>query len=207
MKKLALALPIIALLGCSAFGLQKPVQAFAEDSQESSEVVPEEQESSEPKKFNVDEVVIDGKTIEQWKNELKDSNTRSTAIIGLIVFAAGGFLFVLKWLTEHKIIKATSLLSTANAEEIEKQKKLLAEKTEELKALELQFRDTMESVYQEVKFQLENMSKAQAEYAEESVMARQMLETIMKTDPTLVANGAWREAQKALEAVKDGKKE
>lgn len=208
--KIALFIPTLALFGAAVLATPKVAVAYAEgDEPLTSESVSAEEEvsseASSQKGFDIDAIVIDGKTIEQWKNELRDENTRSAAIIGLIAFSCGGLLFVLKWLKDHGMLKKTFGV-------VSDTKEYLKEKQEELEKAKKDFDEKRGAFEQYVSekekyiegkiSELEEKGKA---YHEESAMGRAMLETILKTDPTLVKNGAYEEAKKAMEAIKNGK--
>ena len=196
MKKKYLLIPSLALLMAMPFAVDKtPVMAFAEG-EETSEVEPVAEEQEEPvaeeetdpsidkKTFDIESIVIDGKTIGEWKKELMDEQTRSTAIMGLALAGAVALLGFIKWLLDHKLL-------TSNKTQIAS----LISENQQVK----QLTSKLEGVVAEYKARDEKLMKAVKEAHGDAIRIEQILNIVMTHDPTLVSSGAFRKAKALLE--------
>lgn len=195
MKKILFVIPLLALIGTTCFGMSKAIPAYAEGaseesvSQVSEEVssVEEQSQSETASKFDYNSIVIDGKTIEQWKKELSDENTRNAAIMAIVWTAATAALFLLKWLVEHGLIRKNA-----------KTAELASLSASELKDVLMQNEEKFKAYYK-------SMEERSALAIQEAKKTQIMLDTIMKSDPTLVASDVYQKTLKALENT-DGEK-
>lgn len=195
------SIAIIPLAAASFFAVDRPLRVQAEGSEtpETSVVSSDEQtadSSSEgEKKFDVENVTIDGKTIAQWKEELKNENTRMAAIFSIAFITANGVLFALKWLNERGILKRADNNSKLTSEQIEVTKQ----------ALDKFFDETSKEVTERINKaaqEIEAMQAKQEQYDEEHRAIIAMFEAIMKTDPNLVARDTYLNYKKNLDELR-----
>lgn len=195
------SIAIIPLAAASFFAVDRPLRGQAEGSEtpETSVVSSDEQtadSSSEgEKKFDVENVTIDGKTIAQWKEELKNENTRMAAIFSIAFITANGVLFALKWLNERGILKRADNNSKLTSEQIEVTKQ----------ALDKFFDETSKEVTERINKAAQEMEALQAkqeQYDEEYRAIIAMFEAIMKTDPNLVARDTYLNYKKNLDELR-----
>lgn len=195
------SIAIIPLAAASFFAVDRPLRVQAEGSEtpETSVVSSDEQtadSSSEgEKKFDVENVTIDGKTIAQWKEELKNENTRMAAIFSIAFITANGVLFALKWLNERGILKRADNNSKLTSEQIEVTKQ----------ALDKFFDETSKEVTERINKaaqEMEAMQAKQEQYDEEYRAIIAMFEAIMKTDPNLVARDTYLNYKKNLDELR-----
>lgn len=205
MKRPMLLIPFAALAFAAVLGGPKAMPAYAEGEEpietsiaeaSSEEVVSEETVSEESvesaaessKKFDVNSIVIDGKTVEEWKRDLKDESTRNAIIMSFALSALPTFLFVIKWLTDRDLIG--------------KAKKIVANTSAQLDALQAKA-DEQEAKFNEKIAALENHQQAFEEHAKKVIengeRTGDMLELVMKTDPKLVAADAYAKAKRQVE--------
>lgn len=161
MKKLAI-FTSIALLGatCAVGFVPKPVEVKAEGEETSqtaeptpeapAEEAPAEEVPTEENKTDWSDVVIDGKPVGQWIAEIKNAETRRSAIIALAISSLGAVLLILKWLTERGLLNKTSLLTKLNGEQIDKMK-------EQYEASKAQFKEQFEATKAQFKEQYDSM--------------------------------------------------
>lgn len=190
MKKALLLLPLTALALSAPLLAVKPVAAYAEEETSvSEETSVTETDSSTEGGFDIKDIVIEGKTLEQWKAELKDESTRNAAVMAIIMSLVPTLLFVIKWLTDRGVIGKTRKLQ-AECENIVNE---VSGYVHDAKTIALKEREKVTEQIELLKGMLDKANEEAKQY-------RDMLETIMKTDPTLVASEAYR---KYLES-KDG---
>lgn len=191
----------------------KPIQAFAEGSEEevslASESVEEsiqesEEITSEGKTNPIDSVVIDGKTIEQWKKELADEQTRGAAITGIIVAGVGALIVFLRWLAEHGRISKLNAQALALKEKAEELNKLLQEtKKEYLDPIDATYQGATDVVNGGLDKANAVMKKALAKFDE----VEQLLLIMMQSDPNLIASDAYYKAMNYIKQVKSNGEE
>lgn len=203
-----LLLPATMLLLTATFiPNSKPIGALANEelSSETTSVQEEQsEETSESKKTNpIEQVVIDGKTIEQWKKELMDENTRVTAIIGIVAFLLGSGLFLLKWLSERGLLKTNK----KDIERVETLATSIGESAKEAlayseKAGEIANRIEKKAgeIPEEVKQVLKNNS-------DKIEMLEKVLFTMIENDPALIASNTYKKAMEIKKEMEHGKEE
>lgn len=206
-KLLKITLPIIALGMACAVPSIKPLPAFAEgeepeisavSSESLSEEAPEEQG-----KFDVDSILIDGKTIAEWKRDLKDENTRNSTLIAIAVSLVFALLSVLKILSERGILKKNKDVADEN------QKNLLASKEryeEYVKAIDA----TSEKAKESMKEITDLLSSAKTVLEENKEAKEQLvgvLLEIIKADPNQVKAETYKKAMKIIKGGDNEQKE
>lgn len=151
MKKLALFVSIATLgfFGVAAASIVKPIEVMATDQEPISSVYASEEVSSSivssaqevsseaavSSKGNIlDDVTIDGKKVSELIEELKHEETRRTAIVALVIAFGGAGLFVARWVSELKKMKANAKQLLENNKAIQAFKDDSAKMIENLKA-------------------------------------------------------------------------
>lgn len=213
MKKTLLFLSALGLTALTALPSSRPISVSAEGEEDTSlvsEAVSSAQEEASSS-FNIDQIVIDGKTLEQWKKELKDNNTRNAAILALVPSVVLAVLYIIKWLADRNMLKkvnAVSSLANLNTEDV---KKLVAEYDEKLKGYEKQLEQYVESskkLYGDAKDALNaKIDRAEALLIEEKKKADSVMKALMeiaKNDPDQISAGTYRRIKDILEVSDDG---
>lgn len=189
MKKALMIVPFAALAFTAVFSGSKPLPVHAEG-EEVSSVVETSVESSEEasKKFDVNSVTIDGKTVEEWKRDLKDESTRNAALMAILMSAIPTLLFLIKWLTDRNLI--------SKAKKVQEDAFVALEEINKLRVAVDSKASTYFGKVEEKTAELEDkLQKAQIE----AQKTHELLELIMKTDPKLVAADAYAKAKKQVE--------
>lgn len=196
MKRPMLLIPFAALAFAAVLGGPKAMPAYADGeeptetsiAEASSEEAVSEETAESSKRFDVNTIVIDGKTVEEWKRDLKDESTRNAIIMSFALSALPTFLFVIKWLTDR------DLIATA--------KKIVSCTSAQLNALQVKA-DEQEAKFNERVDALESHQQAFEEHAKKVIengeRTGDMLELVMKTDPKLVAADAYAKAKRQVE--------
>ena len=193
-KRFLLLIPMVALAATPFLCMKDAVPTFAEE-EISSSVVPEEPSEGEgdTSKPKIDDIVIDGKTIAQWKAELKDENTRMVAIFSIAFIAFEGVMFALKWASERGLLKKNLAQGTKLEDSGAKLEGLLGKNE----------KDAAEAV-KKLQEDIEAMHKLYEGKAKEEAAIISMFESIMKTDPNLVAQNTYAKYEESLKALKEG---
>ena len=179
----------------------KPIMATADDSEEislvSEEVIDEEPQEEETSKASpIDQVVIDGKTIEQWKKDLADENTR---LVTLLTLAIGVFFALLKVV---EILSRRGLLKESN-ENSGKIVNLTEAISEEKKNFDKQYADLSEDLVTSVAEVKELVNGLPELFGS----VHEILLLMISSNPELVARDAYKKAKEILEKHGYGEKE
>lgn len=195
MKKLAIYASIATLGLFSAVGLSaKPVEVMAEG--EDSSLLSSEPQAEEPSTNSEEEapqpavsseatspveetasenpdtwekvqnIEIEGKTIKEWVEGIKNEETRRTTIIALVIAVGTLTMFVLKWLAERGLIKKGNTQSEKVGKALEEVKELYskfevmqAEAKARLEALQAEGKTGLEAMQEEAKGKLEVLTE------------------------------------------------
>ena len=159
-----------------------------ESSQEASDPVEETSSATTSKPGTWEEikdVKVEGKTIKEWIDGIKNEETRRSTLFALAIAVIVVVLTVLKWLTEHGLLKKNNLVAQLNLKSIE-----------DVKALNEKAKQQTEEALVKAKEQFE---EAQAKTKEEFALAQEkMREELVKAQEIM----AQQEARIAEQANK-----
>lgn len=207
MKKTIILFPLIlGFMTLTAVPMSQPLATYAEG-EVSSTAVSSEVVSVESSKGGLGEIVIDGKTLDDWKKELKDESTRNNAIFTLALIVAFVTFYTLKWLSERKLLNKTNAISTlANLNTVDLKKKI-DEYDEKLKAYEKELSNaSLEAVtaYEKGKAELqEKLDQANALLEKSNSNYKAVIGSLLevvKADPNQVGAGTYKRIKEILEA-------
>ena len=237
MKKLAIIASITALGALSAVGFAsvKTIEVKAEG-EDTSQVVSSSQEQSSSQILSSEEskpstweevqnVKVEGKTIKEWIEGIKNEETRRSTIFALGFAVVGTMLIVLKWLTERGLIKKGNEVSKLNLQAIEEFKKQAQGVVDGYQAKAVEVQERLNEVVKDYEAKAIEMHKkleeAQAKVAEqtdkmagllskdgaEREAIRVTLLQMLKDNPDYVAAGTFKKVRSYLEVKEDGKEE
>lgn len=197
MKKLAIIASITALGTLSAVGLTsvRPIEVKAEgeetsivQSQEEPVVSSEQEISSAPVTTSetsekthtwedVQNVKVEGKTVKEWIEGIKNEETRRSTLLALGIALVGAVVLILRWLTERGLLKKNNLVAQLNLKSIE-----------DVKALNEKVKQQTEEALAKAKEQFE---EAQTKTKEEFTLAQEkMREELVKAQEVMAQQEA-----------------
>ena len=210
MKKLPIVASIAMLGALSVVGFCKPIyEVRAEEPNsepQTSEVVSSSQESvvssQEEKKWeDVQNVKVEGKTIKEWIEGIKNEETRRSTLFALLIACGGVVLIGLKWIAEHKVISKTKLISELNLQSIKDIKDLEAKYNEALE----QAKAKAEAINDDLNEKIEKFASLVASDSGEREAIRQALLEIAKSNESMVAHGTFKKVRGIFEEADNGK--
>jgi len=210
MKKLAIFASIATLGMFTAVGLTniKPIEVKADGEEsslvqssepvESSVVESSTASSSKPNTWEeIKDVKVEGKTIKEWIEGIKNEETRRSTLFALAIAVIGVVLIVLKWFTERGLLKKGNKLYLENVNSI-------AEAKAESERLLNEAKATLEEANKTIGEQAEKIKGLVEIDSKEREAIRLTLLEMTKDSKDFVAAGTYKKVRGFLEVKDNG---